>query len=138
MRFIPTWLHGIVDYLTVGTLFAAPRILKWDKASTTTMTAAAGGLLGYSLITRYELGVFKWLPMPGHLAMDAASGAALCAAPFMLPLKKKQRGMITTGFLMFGVMELFFALFTKTQPVLLEPEAYVEQDLVESLQGQLS
>jgi hypothetical protein len=137
MRFIPTWLHGIVDYLTVGALLAVPRALGWNKPAMTTLTAAASGLLGYSLCTRYELGMFKWIPMPVHLALDGMSGAALCAAPFLLPAKKKQRGALALGFLAFGLMELFFALFTQTRPSAPELDVLVfEAETVEPLQEQ--
>jgi hypothetical protein len=138
MRFIPTWLHGVVDYLFVAKLLAAPRLLGWNKPATTTLTVAAGGLLGYSLLTRHELGLLKWIPMPAHLALDGMSGAALCAAPFLLPTKKKERPMLFAAFLAIGLFELLFALFTKTQPVFLEPEAYLEEERVASLQEQLS
>ena len=115
MRFIPTWFHGIVDYLTVGALLAVPRLLGYDKAAATTLSVASGGLLGYSLCTRYQLGLLKWIPMPIHLTLDGISGATLCAAPFVLPASKKQRPALVAGFLAFGLMELFFALFTKTR-----------------------
>jgi hypothetical protein len=138
MRFIPTWLHGIVDYLTVGALLAVPRVRGWNKPATATLTMAASGLLGYSICTRYELGLLKWIPMPVHLALDGMSGAALCAAPFLLPAKKKQRGALTLGFLAFGLMELFFALFTKTRLSAPELDVVVfEAEMVESLQEQL-
>src|SRR5262249_50837712 len=45
MRLIPTWVHGILDYLTVGALLAVPRLVGWNKPATTTLTVAAGGLL---------------------------------------------------------------------------------------------
>jgi len=116
MRFIPTWLHGILDYLTVGTLLALPRRLGWGRPATNALTGAAAGMLGYSLATRYELGLLKRLPMPAHLMLDAMGGAALCAAPFLLPLKKRQRGAITRGFLAFGLCEIAAALTARTRP----------------------
>lgn len=139
MRFIPTWLHGIVDYLTVGALLAVPRALGWNKPATTTLTVAAGGLCSYSLLTRYELGLVKWVPMPVHLVLDAMSGVALCAAPFLLPVKKNQRGPLTAGFLAFGLMEIFFALFTKTRQTYPQLDLITStEEAVVSLQEQLS
>src|SRR3712207_3162616 len=85
MRFVSTKTHGLLDYLSVGGLLAAPRLLGWAAKVTTLLTAAAAGTLVYSLLTRYELGAKKLLPMTGRLALDAASGAMLCAAPVLLP-----------------------------------------------------
>jgi len=37
----------------------------------------------YSLITDYEVGAFKVLPVPAHLAFDAAKGAFLVSSPWL-------------------------------------------------------
>ena len=83
-RVLPTSVHGALDYATVGTLLTTPRIFGWSRATRMLLTGSAVGLLGYSLCTRYELGVVKALPMTWHLALDAASGALLCGAPLAL------------------------------------------------------
>jgi hypothetical protein len=81
---ISTKTHGVLDYLTIGTLFALPRAMGWSRGLTDGMTALALGKLGYTLVTRHELGLWKKLPMSAHLALDAAGGAALGAMPLML------------------------------------------------------
>ncbi len=45
--------------------------------------AGAAGT-GYSQITAYELGALKVLPMPVHLALDAAKGALLASSLWLL------------------------------------------------------
>ena len=127
MRFIPTGIHGALDYLTVGALVAAPRVFGWGKPATSGLTAVAAGTLGYSLLTKYELGLFKRLPMPGHLALDAVSGAALCVAPFLPPLKKKRRNAVMLGFLAFGLFEIATSLISKVRP------AWTPQDVWETV-----
>jgi hypothetical protein len=42
---------------------------------------AGGGATAYSLITDYELGLVRLLPMPVHLALDAMSSALLAFSP---------------------------------------------------------
>lgn len=112
VRFVSTRSHGLLDYLSVATLLVAPRTLGWGSRAINLTTAAAVGTLGYSLLTRYELGVAKLLPMPLHLALDAASGAILCAGPALLP---EEDGSVGAALLGFGAFELAAALLTKTR-----------------------
>ena len=86
MRIIPTQIHGLLDYATRGTLLSAPRLLGLDDvpASARALRLAGGGAALYSMLTDYELGVVKLLPMPLHLALDAASGAFLASSPWLL------------------------------------------------------
>ena len=91
MRVIPTQIHGLLDYATGGTLLSAPRLLGLDvvPASARVLRLAGGGAVLYSMLTDYELGVVKLLPMPVHLALDAASGAFLASSPWLLGFAKK-------------------------------------------------
>jgi hypothetical protein len=81
---ISTKMHGVLDYLTIGTFLTLPRVMGWSRELTQGMTMLALGKLGYTLFTRHELGLVKKLPMGAHLALDAAGGAALCAMPMLL------------------------------------------------------
>jgi hypothetical protein len=81
---ISTRTHGVLDYLTIGTLLTLPRAMGWSRGLTDGMTALALGKLGYTLVTQHELSLWRKLPMSAHLALDAAGGAALGAMPLML------------------------------------------------------
>jgi hypothetical protein len=81
---ISTKAHGVLDYLTIATFITLPRVMGWSRGLTQGMTALAISKLGYTLLTRHELGAVKKLPMQAHLALDAAGGAALCAMPMLL------------------------------------------------------
>lgn len=111
LRFISTKTHGILDYGSVAALVAVPRALGWGPRVTRLVTGAAAGTLLYSLLTRYELGVKKILPMPVHLALDAASGALLCSAPAFLP---DEDGSVSAALIGLGAFEIVAALTTKT------------------------
>ena len=91
MRVISTRTHGVLDYLTGGMLLAAPRLLGLTgvPASARAFRLAGGGAALYSLLTDYELGAVRVLPMPAHLAMDAASGALLASSPWLLGFAKE-------------------------------------------------
>jgi hypothetical protein len=113
MKPISTKVHGMIDYASAGTLLVLPRVLKWDKTVTNLLTGAGVATALYSVLTRYELGVVKRLPMKAHLAMDGASGAMLAASPLLLP----EEGPAVVGTLVgFGAFEVAASLMTKTQP----------------------
>ena len=85
IRVIPTKTHGVMDLVTAGTLLAAPRLLRLEDVprAASVLRMAGGGALAYSMMTDYEFGVIKVLPMSAHLAMDAASGALLASSPWL-------------------------------------------------------
>ena len=76
LRLIPTSVHGVLDYLASGINLAFPGLLGLHDSPWAALVPRIDGLAGagYSLITDYELGVLKVLPMPAHLAFDAAKG----------------------------------------------------------------
>jgi hypothetical protein len=82
---ISTRTHGVLDLVTAGTLLAAPKIMGLNGVprAGSVLRMAGAGALGYSMITDYEFGAVKALPMPAHLAMDAASGALLASSPWL-------------------------------------------------------
>jgi hypothetical protein len=81
---ISTRTHGLLDYLTVGTFLALPRLLGFSSRLTNAMTTLALGKLGYAMMTKHELGLVKLIPMKTHLVLDALGGATLAALPFIL------------------------------------------------------
>ena len=113
MRFVSTRTHGILDYLSVGAMIAVPRALGWGRDVTRLLTGAAVGTLGYSLLTRYELGLFKVLPMTAHLTFDGMSGLLFCGAPLIFP---EEDAAVTGSLAAFGLFEIGAALSTRTEP----------------------
>src|SRR4051794_3023683 len=94
---ISTRTHGILDYATVVILYALPRAFRWNKNVTGFLTFMSAFLLGYSAFTRYELGVFKLLPMRGHLTFDAISGFLMTISPAFLRTRSPFVSAILTG-----------------------------------------
>jgi len=109
MKVINTRMHGILDYLSVATLLALPRMLGWSDRVTTLLTVMAVGTLIYSLLTRYELGAFKALPMQAHLVLDFMSGALLLGAALMLG---DEPNSVRMGLGLLGLFEIGAALMT--------------------------
>lgn len=117
---ISTETHGVIDYLSVPLLLAAPRLLGWSPAVTRLLTAAAAGTLAYSLLTRYELGAKPLLPMATHLKLDAFNGAATLAAPWLLG---ERRGSVRAALTGLGAFELAAALLTAPEPAAMPVDA---------------
>ena len=84
-RPITTRMHGVIDYTTGAALLAAPELLRLEgvRASALAPRVAGAGATVYSALTDYEYGVTRRIPMRVHLVLDAASGAALAASPWI-------------------------------------------------------
>jgi hypothetical protein len=113
MKLISTYTHGILDYAMAGLLAIAPRALGWRKKTTNLLMADAAILTGYSLLTRYELGAVKRLPMPWHLAIDALGGLLYLVAPWFVPREKQS---VKNILMLKGALAVAAALLTETKP----------------------
>jgi len=85
MRFIPTKFHAPLDYIVGAALIASPWIFSFsDTTAPTVVSIVLGiGLIAYSLITNYELGVWKLAPMAIHNLIDVVAGALLALSPWL-------------------------------------------------------
>ncbi len=82
------------------------------------LTVMAVVTLAYSLLTRYELGTFRVLPMEWHLGLDFASGAFLIALALMLGDEAASARAILAAF---GAFEVIAAVMSDTaSPATLE------------------
>jgi hypothetical protein len=116
VRIIPTGVHGALDYLASGINLAFPRLLglhdaPW-AATVPRIDGAAG--LGYSLITDYELGVLKALPVPAHLALDAAKGLFMALSPWLFGFARNGTRYWLPHVLM-GTADVVVAVTTRTR-----------------------
>ena len=116
-RFIPTRVHGLIDLTTPPVLLAVPALLGLDRSSLAALAPRAAGLsaLAYSLVTDYETAPRRTLPMPVHLTLDAMSGAALAAAPWLSgDARRGTRYWLPHA--VAGASEIALALVTRTVP----------------------
>jgi hypothetical protein len=116
MQKISTKTHGMLDYVTGATLLALPKALGLDDvpASARVLRMAGAGAAAYSLLTDYELGALKVLPMPAHLALDAASGALLASSPWLFGFAENGRRYWLPHALV-GATEILAALTSRTR-----------------------
>ncbi len=114
MRFIPTRLHGVLDYLVGVLLIAAPWLLNFNRGGAETWVPVALGLgaLLYSVFTDYELGLVRYFSMGTHLGLDAASGLLLAVSPWLFGFSE----FVFWPHLILGLFEVLAALTTQTRP----------------------
>ena len=114
MRFIPTKVHGYLDYLMGALLIAAPWLFDFAAGGAETwvpVILGAGAIL-YSLMTDYELGVTKGISMRTHLMLDLMSGILLAASPCLFGFADY----VWEPHLILGLLEIGAALMTKREP----------------------
>ena len=110
---IPTKVHGALDYITAAFLHTLPRVMGWSKPVTRLLDAAGAGATAYSLMTDYELGAVKVLPMKAHLTLDALSGGALVGAAMVMDDEDPD---VRATLAAIGAWEIAAALLTRTTP----------------------
>lgn len=81
---IPLRMHAALDVLSAAGLIAGPRAMGWPRRLSDPLAAAGAGVAAYSLLTRYHEESDAPLSMQAHLQIDAAQGAAFCAAAALL------------------------------------------------------
>lgn len=98
--------------MTGGLLVTLPRALGWSRRVTHLLDAAACTTVTYSLLTRYELGLVKLLPMKAHLGIDAVQGGAMIgAAAFLEDEDPEVRATLAA----IGTFELGVTLLTRPE-----------------------
>lgn len=114
MRFIPTKVHGYLDYMMGVLLIAASWLFDFAKggAETWIPVALGAGAIIYSLITDYELGVTNGISMRTHLMLDLMSGILLAVSPWLFGFADYVYG----PHVILGLLEIGAALMTKRQP----------------------
>ena len=88
IRFVPTAVHGVFDYVGAIGLIASPSIFGFADLGGIAVflpIVLGAGLLLYSLVTDYKLGIpgVKFIPMSVHLTVDFVAYAFLALAPFL-------------------------------------------------------
>jgi hypothetical protein len=116
MRFLPTRVHGLLDYAMGALLVVAPWIFGFADdaggAATWVPVVLGLGVIGYSLLTDYELGLARKIPMPTHLMLDLGGGVLLAASPWLFGFADE----VWVPHLVFGVLEVGAALVTRKHP----------------------
>lgn len=113
---IPARVHGFLDYAMGLLLIVSPWLFGFAPdnpgAETWVPVALGVGAILYSLITDYELGTARILPMQVHLILDAMSGILLAASPWLFGFSEY----LWLPHLVLGIAELGVAAMTSAVP----------------------
>jgi hypothetical protein len=114
---IPTLFHGIRDYTVGGGLLAMPQIFRFGKKRglpARLPQAIGAGIIGMSLLTRYECGAKKWIPMKRHLGIHFGAGALMTAAPWLFRLTRRPKR-YWVPLMVTGIAEMVNVVLTETK-----------------------
>ncbi|RYD80644.1 MAG: hypothetical protein EOP53_07755 [Sphingobacteriales bacterium] len=114
MKILPTRIHGMTDYMTGVLLIAAPWLFGFsdNTAATYVPIVLGAGIILYSLITDYEMGIARIISMRTHLILDLLGGAFLAASPWLFNFDER----VYLPHLIVGLMEIAVTLITETRP----------------------
>lgn len=118
-RFIPTKVHGALDYIVALALIFAPWIFNFSQvggAAVVIPMVLGAGLIIYSLFTKYEWGLIKVLGMPYHLIIDVVASLVLIASPFLFGFYNADMWNVWVPHVAVGVAVILVVIFTQTQP----------------------
>lgn len=117
-RFIPTKVHGALDYIVAIALFFAPMIFGFSQvggAAVVIPMVLGVGLFLYSLFTKYEWGLVKVIGMPYHLVVDVIASLSLLASPFLFGFYT-QAPNVWVPHVAVGIAVILVVIFSEPQP----------------------
>lgn len=114
MRFLPTRVHGVIDWIMGLLLIALPWILGFARGGWDTWVPVAVGAVGLvvTFFTDHEYGIVRKIPMIGHLWVDGLSGLLLASSPWIFGFSDT----VWIPHLVLGLTEFAAALITQTEP----------------------
>lgn len=118
MKIITTKMHGVVDYVVGIALILAPMIFGFAEvggAAVSVPRVLGVALIVYSLLTRYELGLLRILPMRLHLGIDYVASIFLAASPWIFGFSAEAPN-AWVPHVVVGVAVFFIALMTQREP----------------------
>jgi hypothetical protein len=118
IRFLPTKVHGVLDYVVGLALILAPNIFQFaDVGGPAVFIPRLLGvvLIAYSLFTRYEWGVIKVISMPYHLIVDFVAALFLAVSPFLFGFSNKGAN-VWLPHVVVGIAVILVVIVSKTQP----------------------
>lgn len=117
-KFIPTKVHGALDYIVAIALILAPMLFGFQEvggAAVVIPMVLGVGLFVYSLFTNYEWGIFKVISMPYHLVIDVLASILLIVSPFLFGFIDEEPN-AWLPHIAVGVTVILVVLFSQSTP----------------------
>jgi hypothetical protein len=85
MTLIPTRVHGMIDYAVAALVTLAPWLFGFSDHRVATIVTVLFGVaaFAYSVLTDYELGLYRVLAMRLHLVIDVIWSLGLIVSPWL-------------------------------------------------------
>lgn len=118
-KFIPTKVHGVLDYLVGIALILAPWIFGFSQMGGPAVIIPmilGVGLILYSIFTRYEWGLVKVIGMPIHLIFDIAASLFLALSPWIFGFYDPNMWNVWVPHVVVGITVILVVIFSQTQP----------------------
>ncbi len=118
-KFIPTKVHGALDYIVGIALILAPWLFGFSEvggAAVVIPMVLGVGLILYSLFTKYEWGLIKVVGMPYHLVIDVLASLLLIASPFIFGFYDMDMWNVWVPHVVVGIAVILVVIFSQTQP----------------------
>ena len=114
MKPIDTKTHGYMDYIMGIVLIASPSLfnLEINTIQSFVFYGAGSAAILYSVLTNYESGLLKVIPMTIHLILDVLSGIFLAASPWLFHFSDS----VYMPHLILGLIEIMAGLLTSSKP----------------------
>lgn len=109
-RPISTRTHGFIDYAWASAAGTVPKLMNGATTTARLVRTAAAAAGASSMVTNYEAGAVRVMPMRMHLAIDALLGAALLVAPWFLPRSERRYAAIPVAL---GAAALLTSMLTE-------------------------
>lgn len=84
MKYIPRRIHAFLDIVLIIAQLGYPWIFFDNPKSMETIVLMLSGMtmLCYSLLTKYEIGLFRFINMKNHLSIEFITGLFLAVSPW--------------------------------------------------------
>jgi hypothetical protein len=118
-KFIPTKVHGALDYIVGIALILAPWLFAFSDrggAAVAIPVILGIGLIVYSIFTKYEWGLVKVLSMPYHLIIDLLAAALLTFSPFIFGFYDANALNVWVPHVVVGIAVILVVFFSQSQP----------------------